>query len=182
MNKLEEMMNKYFGQIMNTKALLVILLVGVALLLIPKAANKNDLKRQSVEIKSEQKQSLYAKELEERLASILSTVSGAKNVSVMVTLENEGEYYYAQNEKTENENQDKDGDESETRTSDESYVLKNDSGGGQSAVLLKNDLPSVSGVLITAKGADNAQVKNNLVSAVRAVLDVKAHRVCVLSK
>ena len=182
MKKLEEMINKYFGQIMNTKALLVILLIGVVLLIVPKGTDKSSAKKETYETKKENAHSLYAKELEERLEEILSTVNGAKNVSVMVTLENEGEYYYAQNEKMENESRAKDGDETKSQTTDDSYVLKNDTGGGQSAVLLKNDLPKVSGVLITAKGADNAQVKNDLVSALRAVLDVKAHRVCVLGK
>ncbi len=171
---------KYFGQIMNNKSLLVILLIGVVLLVLagmPETADKKttENKNQAESISDTE----YIKHLEQRLAKILSSVNGASDVSVMITLEDSGQSIYARDEKSENKTSD---GGSETYTSDGSYVLKNNSGGGQSAVLIKSRLPSVSGVLITAKGADSAEVKNNLISAVKAVLDVGAHRVAVLSK
>lgn len=178
--KLAEVYKKYFGQITNTKSLLVILLIGVVLLVLagmPSGADKKETenKNQADSINRTE----YLKDLEQRLAKILSSVSGASDVSVMITLEDSGQRVYARDERSENKTSDGGG---ETNTSDGSYVLKNNSGGGQSAVLIKSRLPSVSGVLITAKGADDAEVKNNLVNAVKAVLDVRAHRVVVLCK
>ena len=171
---------KYFGQITNTKSLLVILLIGVVLLVLAGLPDDSDKKTTENKNQAESiNNSEYIKHLEQRLSKILSSVNGASDVSVMITLEDGGQSIYARDEK--NENKTSDGG-SQTYTSDGSYVLKNNSGGGQSAVLIKSRLPSVSGVLITAKGADNAEVKNNLVSAVKAVLDVGAHRVAVLSK
>lgn len=178
----KESIQKYLGQITNTKSLFIILLIGVALLVLSGTSGTGEKKQaQQAEQQSMAKREQYAHDLETRLAKILSSVRGVSNVSVMITLEDTGQSIYAQNEKTESKST---GEikADVTRASDGSYVLKNDSGGGQSPLLIKSSLPAVSGVLITAQGADDAEVKNNLMSATKAVLDVKAHRVVVLSK
>ena len=61
-------------------------------------------------------------------------------------------------------------------------MLKNDAGGGESPVVLKKSRPAVSGVLVIATGAKDAETKNELLNAVRAVLGVKAHRIEVLER
>ena len=178
--KILDKYKKYFEKITNNKSLLVILMIGVVLLVLsgtPQGSNKKDTKtpEKSELINGEE----YITDLEHRLAKILSSVSGASDVSVMITLSDNGQSVYARDEKSENKTSDSGG---ESSTSDGAYVLKNNKGGGQSAVLIKNKLPEISGVLITAKGADKAEVKNNLANAAKAVLNVKAHRVIVLSK
>lgn len=181
--KTQEIFRKYLGQIMNTKGLLVILLIGVALLVLAGLPGKNGKKQEPVKTgESMADREQYTRELETRLSKSLSTIRGAGSVSVMITLEDTGQSIYAQNEKAESKTAAEGAEPSAVRSSDGSYVLKSDSGGGQSPLLIKSNLPKVSGVLVTAQGAGDAEVKNNLVSAVRAVLDVKAHRVQVLSK
>ncbi|MBQ4515944.1 MAG: hypothetical protein II978_04040 [Clostridia bacterium] len=171
---------KYFEKITNNKSLLVILLIGVVLLAfsgIKQGNNKteNKSRTQSELINGAE----YITDLEHRLAKILSSVSGASDVSVMITLSDNGQSVYARDEKSENKTSESGGLSS---TSDGAYVLKNNQGGGQSAVLIKNKLPEISGVLITAKGAYKADVKNNIANSAKAVLNVNAHRVIVLSK
>lgn len=177
--KYKELIQNFFGQIMNTKGLIIILLVGIGLLLVSGSFSRSS--RETEEVKGDKAVSSaaeYEKQLEKRLTDILSTIQGAGDVSVMITLDDEGQNIYATDEKSETDT----GQEDTSRSQDSGVVLKNDSGGGQSPVLVRTQRPAVSGVLVTAEGAENAEVKNNLVSAVRAVLDVRVHRVEVLAK
>lgn len=171
---------KYFQKITNNKSLIVILLIGVVLLAFSGTPQDGNKKNSKIQTQTEGISGAdYIINLEHRLAKILSSVSGASDVSVMITISDNGQSVYARDEKSENKTSDSGGKSS---TNDGAYVLKNNQGGGQSAVLIKNKLPEISGVLITAKGADKAGVKNNLANAAKAVLNVKAHRVIVLSK
>ncbi|MBQ2696282.1 MAG: hypothetical protein IJF61_03160 [Clostridia bacterium] len=176
-------LEKYLKKFTNTKGLVIILLLGIGLLLLP------DLLPQKIPVQPASENTLvsgnsneYEKTLEKRLSSILSTVRGVSHVSVMITLEDCGEAYYVQNEAVDEKNSE-DGSLSEkSLQADGTLALKTDPGGGQSPVLLKTGLPRISGVLITAKGVDNPTTKGEVVSAVRAVLNVSAHRVQVLPK
>ena len=151
-------LKKFFGQIMNTKILVIIFIVGIGLMMLPSGGTKE--KKEVVE--QQISGTAYKEEIEKQLKSILSSVKGAGNVEVMVTLEDDGQTIFAADEKT--------------------YVLKNDAGGGESPVVLKKSRPAVSGVLVIATGAKDAETKNELLNAVRAVLGVKAHRIEVLER
>ena len=177
--KFAEQFQKYFGKKMNTKSLFLILLIGVAILALTGLPGKSSAKKDETRAAAAFDREEYTSVLEQRLEKALSSVRGAGKVSVMITLSDSGQNIYAQDEQSEKKTSGT-ADSSASSSVDSSFVLKNDSGGGQSPLLVRNDLPRVSGVLVTAQGADDAEVKNNLVSAVRAVLDVKAHRVQVL--
>ena len=174
---------KLLGRFMHTKWLVIILLIGIGLLLLPnflteKKTSANDVQNVATVFNRQ----TYETELETRLVNILSTVRGISQVSVMVTLCDSGEIYYAQNE-TSDEKNTNDGISQELSFEvGGTLALKNDAGGGQSPILLKTQLPEVSGVLITAKGVDDPTIEADVVSAVRAVLDVATHRVKVLPK
>lgn len=174
---------KIMGQIMHTKGLVVIGLIGIALMLLPNLSAKKPA--EEVKIKQEEAGpigSQYELRLEKQLADILSTLRGVSNVSVMITLEDDGESYYAKNESADSKRV-TDGSLQESNSQSEgSLALKNDAGGGQSAVALKKTMPRVSGVLVTAKGVADAKMQTDVMNAVRAVLNVPAHRVQVLEK
>ncbi len=166
-------------KITNTKALLVILLLGIGLMLLPgqdkKAAEKSTESPGISAISTTD----YEKKLEKRLSEMLESIEGLSRVRVMITLEDNGEVYYAQ-DRASNE-KDAGGTLSDRSTqSDEAFVLKNDSGGGQSPLVLKTKAPRISGVFVTLKGQESTQTVNDITGAVRAVLDVPAHRVKIL--
>ncbi len=179
--KAEELFQKYFGKKMNTRLLIIILLLGVALLALNGLPRRSSAKKDETRSVAAFDREEYTRSLEQRLEKALSSVRGAGRVSVMITLADSGQNIYAQDEQSEKKSSGN-ADSTVSNSSDSAFVLKNDSGGGQSPVLVRNDLPKVSGVLVTAEGAADAEVKNNLVCAVKAVLDVKTHRVQVLCK
>lgn len=166
----KEKIKKFLGQIKNTKLLVIIFILGIVLMLFPTGNGEKDKEV----ILGEESGTEYKQNIEKELEKALSLVKGAGNVKVLVNLENDGESFMAKDEKNEKDEN--------SQGYEESYVLKNDNGGGQSPVVLKKNTPKISGVLVVAEGAGNENIKNELTLAVRAVLGVKPHRVYVLCK
>ena len=108
------------------------------------------------------------------------------NVSVDYLMTGEekdgGETYYARNERVDEKAAEDGGRAERTQAADGSLALKSESGGGESPVLLKQSMPKVLGVLVTARGAGSDPARAQIISAVQAVLNVPVHRVAVLEK
>lgn len=163
-----------YEKIMNTKGLVIILIIGIALLLLPDFSTSDKKNEDQTVLYQTIDISEYEKELEKKLASMLSTVSGAGKVSVMITFSDHGKFVYSQEEQSER---------SETSIKgNQKPVLKNSSSGGEEPVLIKTELPEISGVLITAEGASDPAVRENIKDAVKAVLDIGINNISVLAK
>ena len=164
------------GQIMHTKTLVIIFIVGILLLILPTETDGREEKKKE-DIPSQ----VYKSELESELSHMLSDVKDVGKVEVMITFSDNGKTFYVADEQSEGKTET--ADKTEKQTSDDTkYVLKNDAGGGQSPLISRESTPEVSGVLVIASGAKNPEIKSDIISAVRAVLGVKAHRVEVLEK
>ncbi len=163
---IKELLSKYFGQIMNTKILIIIFIVGIGLLFLP--VGSKDKPKEAATIKTENKE-----DIEEEIEAILSKIKGAGRVDVMVTLADEGTTYYAQNERAQNTDDEK--------TVEKNYVLSKSSN-TEGPLVIKKTTPAVSGILVCAEGAGNPQVKSDIISATSALLGVKSHRIEVLER
>jgi len=128
------------------------------------------------------------KQLEQRLESILSSVAGAGDVEVTITMASGAEHFYAQNHSRQDrtiEEQDKAGGNRQTTevTEEDNLVLVGAaSGGNQEPVLIKSTRPEIAGVLVLSEGARDPALREELVQAVVTVLDIPVHRVSVLPK
>ena len=126
--------------------------------------------------------------IENQLEDILTTVEGVGNVSVRVTLENGPQYIYATDENlNESKVEEKDSNGSqrvttESTNSDQMVMAQPASMGGQQPVVEKEIKPKVAGVLVTAEGARDADIKVTLSRAVQTLLDLPAHKVSILPK
>ena len=60
-----------------------------------------------------------------------------------------------------------------------SAVYEND-GTNSKPYVIKENMPSIAGVLIIADGADKAEVVQNISDAVKALFDVDAHKIKVM--
>lgn len=102
--------------------------------------------------------------LEQSLENVLASVEGAGNVKVFVYLSDNGVKNF---EKDIRKNSD---------TMEEKTVLS-----GSDPAVVKYSFPSVKGIIITAQGADDEIVKQNLKDAAETALGVPKHRICVLA-
>lgn len=162
----KELFVKFFGQIMNTKTLAVIFIVGIGLLLLPSGNNKEPKEIKAIADTTK-------KDIESELASILSKVKGAGKVDVMITLADKGATFYAQDERTDNTDN--------SKATEKNHVFSKSSNTEEPLIIKKTE-PQISGVLICAEGAGNPQVKSNIISATTALLGIKSHRIEVLER
>ena len=111
----------------------------------------------------------YVSSLEDKLESLLSTVKGAGDVTVVVTLESGFEYIYATEE-----------------------IIKETSSGTQTTtsiilvdgepVVTQELFPKIKGVLVTATGADDFSVKVDLITAIQTAVEVANENITILTR
>lgn len=123
--------------------------------------------------------------LEKRLETIFSQVEGAGQLKVMVTMSCSSEIVVAQEvkkEQTTTEEQAQQGDvrKIQSEKSENKIVMAEDKDGKGTPLILKEEVPKIEGIVIVAQGGDNALVKDALVKAAQALLNLPAHKVQVL--
>lgn len=147
-------MNKYLANLKNNKIIAVILIIGIVFMLIPSG---------TIEKKEENKSAdEYAKKLSEDLEEILSTIDGAGEVRVMITLEDEGQIFPV----------------TDVNGNGENIQEKTVSVSGELAVM-KKSYPKVRGVAISASGAGKSSVKEDILCAARVLTGVEVHNIKV---
>ena len=115
----------------------------------------------------------YSESLEHRLENVLGSVKGCFNVKVMVVAESTPIITLAEQveEKTTGSGENK------TITKYPVYV---EDGSSKTPMILYQSAPQIRGVLIVAKGAGDANVKLQLISAVTALLGIESSKIEVL--
>ncbi len=108
----------------------------------------------------------YEESLEKRLKELLSQIKGAGKISVMVTLDSGNENIYAKEEKHGEKN-------TESR-----YVIVDDAG-DEVGLLLRVTEPEVRGVAVVCEGAASAQVRQEIINTVSAVLNISTNRISI---
>ncbi len=108
----------------------------------------------------------YAEEIGVELESLISSIKGAGETKVMVTLECTDENEYLMQEKKD-----------EVKYENEVVVIE--TGDGESTVLLKVTRPRIRGVAVVCRGGDSPGVRQSIIDTVTAVLDISAARVSI---
>ena len=170
----KETIQKFLGQIKNTKILVIIFIIGVMMILIPSGNSTEKTK----DVKTEQDYSSYKTDLEDDLQKIIAKIKGAGKVNVMITLEDDGNTTFATDE---NVSFSENGDQT-SKSAEKVHVFSSESSKAEVPIITKKTYPKISGVLICASGAENPDVKNNITKATEALLGVKTHRIEVLER
>lgn len=168
------------------KVIVVVGLIGIALILISNFfSTKSENKKSDNNAVAVTNVSLtkYENELEQNLAEIISSISGAGTTKVLITMDSTVEQVFATNKNMaqKNSNNTKQSDTSNDKdlTADSSYVTVELSDGTQQTVLLKEVQPKVRGVLVVCSGGDNSVVKEKIIDAVTKALDISSSKVSV---
>lgn len=120
--------------------------------------------------------SSYISGLEDRLGDALSHISGAGQVTVMITVDDNIEYTYVMNEseKTVTNN----GSTTTTRDSEPVIITKN---GISSPVILEEKMPEIKGVIIISTGGKDANVRLNLIKAAETLFGISSSKIEVFA-
>ena len=143
------------------KYALLVLLLGMALLLIPK-------EKEEVQTPVVQEQEDYATQMELRLTDILSNIEGVGKVEVALTLERGSYTHYHQ-----------DLQQSENAEERKTVILSEGSAYDKAAVTTV-DYPRFQGALIVCQGGGNATVQLRLVEAVAALTGLRSDKITVV--
>lgn len=125
----------------------------------------------------------YTQNLEKRILDIVSSIEGAGQTKVLITLENSAEYVYAQQQKTstdstesvQNDNKKLD----ERFTSENTYIFVENESGRKQALIETVVEPRIKGVVILCEGAGNSQVEYRVLNAVTTALNISSTKVCI---
>ncbi len=110
----------------------------------------------------------YVNYLENKLDNVLSSVKGASNVKVIITLESGFEYQYATEEETKQTS-------TGTITTTKLVLVDNQ------PVVVKEFYPTIKGIVVVAKGADDIKVKMDILNLLQTVLEVDNANITILA-
>lgn len=124
--------------------------------------------------------------LEEKLENILSSIRGVGKVKVMVSYSNSIEkvpLYDTKETTTITEETDSNGGERKTEeVSNEYTVVYEEENSSKTAVVKQSIMPEIIGVIVTAEGAENNSIKENIINAVAAVTNIPNHKIQVFAQ
>ncbi len=175
-----------FGKI-KTKPWLVYVICGVSalvILIVIGFFDKNDKVSETAAQVSLTDSYLHS--LESRLNEVLSAIDGAGDVTCMITLNGEVERVVAYSNDEKKSSSSNTTSSGTTNSSNTSTVSKEPIlitvNGKTEPLVLYEIMPSVKGVVIVAKGADNVKVKLSLLKAVQALLNVESSQIEIFTK
>ncbi len=121
------------------------------------------------------------------LRAMLEQIRGVGTVSLFLTYESMGRFEpVTDGDETVRRTVEEDGSggsrEILEETRRETYVILRDLQGKENPLIVEERKPRFRGVLVVAEGAEDPAVKAMLVEALRAVLDLPAHRITVLPR
>jgi len=157
----------------NKKLMLIVSLGVIGIILISFSEFKTKATKPVVENENEEKETVntdYAKNLEERLTVLISSIENAGQVEVMITLKSTDESVYAVNENIKND------DRSNNYSSN--YVII-DNKSEKEGIKLKVLEPEIRGVAVVCTGGDNPEVVSQITDTVSTVLGIGSNKVSV---
>ncbi|MGM0471564.1 MAG: hypothetical protein ACQEQI_04695 [Bacillota bacterium] len=181
LTKIKELLSKK-----GSYRLIIIFLTGVILISIGNLIGVEDTKEDSVKSQTNQQKAdshqLNNESLmEQKLAEILSNLSGVGEVKVDITLDSGTEYKYVRDVDTSSKNtQEHEGREAHQKSKREEVVVIRNQSGAEEAVVKQEIKPRIRGVVVVAQGAEVSQIKANLVAAVKVGLGVETHKIVIL--
>ena len=134
-------------------------------------------------INQNQTQGTSETDLETRLEEILSQIQGVGEVKVLLNYSESSEVVAMYNETSRTSNTEETDTEGGTRTIQETDTQKDiiyqEEEGQKTPITQKIVQPKIEGAIITAKGANQANVKTNIIQAVEAVTGLATHKIQV---
>ena len=178
-NFFRNLFNKGENDSINNKCsklkILLIVVLFIVIIVIFASSFKTKEKIKNVENETTLSSMEYCAVVENRLCNVLRQIKGIGNVDVFIMVDSSPTIKYLEETKTEVNEKDQD-----KTSSIETTIVLAKNGSITNPVVVVELLPEITGVLVVATGAKDIKVKNMLINAVSAILDVKVSNVEVL--
>ena len=174
--KIDDFSRKAVEVLKKYKYAALVLVLGLALLLIPFRRSERKASETPEPVKTQPVTTDYVQEMESRLTKMLLQIDGAGRVCVMLTLHRGEQTQYQTDSKVTNEQT-----SAGTQTSEErKTVILSEGSAYDEAAVASVIYPQFLGALIVSEGADNAQVRWNIVSAVSVLTGLGSDKITVV--
>ena len=156
----------------------VCVLAALAVILWPtgKAAEPQEAAPAAVELTAE----AYSAAVSERIAQMVSAITGEADPHVTVTLKSMGETVYATEDRQSEKNAQEYAGDSLNKT--QTYILVKSADGSQKPLIVTQTEPEIRGVVIVSRWGNDAQVREKITQAVKTALDLSSTQVCVTGR
>ena len=125
----------------------------------------------------------YNGSLEKGLEEILSSIKGAGEVKVFLNYSESSKTVAMYDETTTTssteENDSSGGTRNVTETENKKNVIYSEEDGNKTPITEKIVMPTITGAIVTAQGANNANIKTNIINAVGAVTGLTIDKIQV---
>ena len=175
-------------KIENLVALIIVLIITIILInYILKSDNKKEIKdnklANTVLASNEFKDENNNNDMQKQLEIILSTIKGVGKVNVYISYSESSKTIAMYDEKTTTssteETDSSGGLRNTTSTQIQKDVIFSEKDGSQVPMTQKVIMPTIEGAIITAQGAKNANVKTNIVNAVKSATGLSIDKIQV---
>ena len=167
--------NFLFGKILKLKNMkhMLIIIVSIIVLVIFSGFFKTQSKEENiVENNIVWSWQSYCDELENKLKNVLGQIKNVGNINVFVMVDSSPTIKYL--EETKKESNDN------AQVKFETTIVMSKNGSITTPVVVVEILPKITGILVVASGAKDIKIKNTLINAISAVLNVSVSNVEVL--
>lgn len=147
----------------------IVAALGIALIIVSGAGGLENKSESVTEQSSYDDADAYARALEQRIAELCSSVRGAGDVKVMVSLVGGYKTVYAL-------------DSQSSSSGYKSEVVMSGSGSSQKPLVAAYENPQIAGVGIVCTGGGDAEVRRQMISLVSAVLGVSTNKIFVAAE
>ena len=135
-------------------------------------------------VNGEAQENSNSDEVENSIKQILSKINGVGKVDVLITYSESSRVVALYNENSKQSQTQEEDTNGGTRTIEETNndkeIIFKEENGEKVPVTEKIVMPKMEGALIVAEGANNAEVKTNIIQAVEAVTGLATHKIQVL--
>lgn len=172
--------NKKLENLVVFLVILVITLIIINSIIKEDNTQKPQTTHSNAELASTDVSEVTSNHLEQRLEDILSKIDGVGEVSVLITYSESSQVIPMYNENTSKsvtEETDTSGGKRTIESEDNEKTVV--TGSDSNPITQKNINPTVEGAIVTAKGANNSNIKANIISAVEAVTGLSTHKIQV---
>ena len=152
---------------------------------VTKQENNTNSKQLATTVKNDITQSTTqtTDDLEEKLENILSNIQGVGEVKVCINYSESSEVVAMYNETSKVSNTEESDTSGGTRkiqeTDSQKEIAYQEDDGEKTPITQKIVQPKIEGAIITAKGANNADTKANIIQAVEAITGLATHKIQV---
>lgn len=176
-----ELKEKVLKGIKSPKVLIMLGLIGILLIFISSLGSKTE-KMPDTEKNGSFSVENYRLSLEDDIKDLVYNITGSKDVSVVVTLENTESYSYADTREQATSGKTDQKAETTEQELKEGYITVKTADGGEQALIVTSNMPEIRGVAIVCQGGDDSLINEKVTNAVTAVLGITKKRVYICGR